>query len=87
MSIQQDLLQLIRGAGGNEMRQSSIRRGALQHMARLPDITEQDLMHFSGHKQVDTLRRYLGWNKVAATAPRTTKLGRGHTARPAGSTG
>jgi integrase len=84
-SIQQELLNLIRVAGGRQMRQSSIRRGALQHMATLPEITEQDLMHFSGHKQVDTLRRYLGWNKVAATATRTTRLGRGHTSHPGSS--
>ena len=54
-----DLLALIRSVGGPAMRQSSIRRGALQRMATL-GASEEDLMHFSGHTNVRTLRRYLG---------------------------
>jgi integrase len=74
-----DLLALIRSVGGPAMRQSSIRRGALQRMATL-GASEEDLMHFSGHTNTKTLRRYLGWNKVSATAGRTQALGARHTA-------
>lgn len=84
--LQADLLTLIRRAGGPELRQSSIRRGALQHMATMPNVTEEILMHFSGHTDVRTLRRYLGWNLVAATARHTIPVGRAHTA-PAPRTG
>jgi integrase len=90
--VQADLLRLIRRHGPRELRQSSIRRGALQHMATCGNqvagtkFTEADLMHFSGHTQVATLRRYLGWGKVSVTADRTRELAAQHTARPRGST-
>ena len=79
-SLTEDLLTLIRAVGSPALRQSSIRRGALQRMATL-GASEEDLMHFSGHTNVRTLRRYLGWNKVSATAERTQALGAKHTAQ------
>jgi integrase len=82
--IQADLLRLIRRHGPKELRQSSIRRGALQHMATC-GCTEADLMHFSGHSKVATLRRYLGWGTVSATAEHPRALAERHTARPCGS--
>jgi hypothetical protein len=41
----------------------SIRRGALQFMAT-QKVTEEVLMHFSGHQRVETLRRYLSWGRI-----------------------
>jgi hypothetical protein len=49
-----------------ELEQRSIRRGALQHMATDGTTTEDVLMMFSGHKRVETLRRYLDWGKKHA---------------------
>lgn len=46
-----------------DLEQRSIRRGALQCMAKA-GVTEETLMRFSGHTQVSTLRRYLNWNAV-----------------------
>ena len=46
-----------------ELEQRSIRRGALQLMAS-NNTDEETLMRFSGHRRVDTLRRYLNWNTV-----------------------
>lgn len=45
------------------LEQRSIRRGALQAMAS-HGTSEETLMRFSGHKRVETLRRYLNWNAV-----------------------
>lgn len=45
------------------LEQRSIRRGALQAMARA-NVSEETLMRFSGHTQVSTLHRYLNWNAV-----------------------
>jgi hypothetical protein len=47
----------------SELEQRSIRRGALQTMAE-NGTSEEDLMRFSGHTQVATLRRYLNWNQI-----------------------
>jgi integrase len=43
----------------------SIRRGALQAMA-LQGVDADTLMHFSGHKNLDTLKRYLDWGRLFA---------------------
>ncbi len=43
----------------------SIRRGALQHLAALPGITDETLLLFSGHSSVTTLRRYLNFGVKA----------------------
>lgn len=48
---------------GPRLEQRSIRRGALQTMAA-NGVDEETLMRFSGHTQVNTLRRYLNWNVV-----------------------
>ena len=45
------------------LEQRSIRRGALQLMAS-NNTDETTLMRFSGHRRVETLRRYLNWNTV-----------------------
>lgn len=45
------------------LEQRSIRRGALQTMAR-GDVDEETLMRYSGHTQVSTLRRYLNWGAI-----------------------
>lgn len=45
------------------LEQRSIRRGALQAMAAR-GVSEETLMHYSGHTQVGTLRRYLNWNAI-----------------------
>jgi hypothetical protein len=49
-----------------ELEQRSIRRGALQHMASDGETSEETLMMFSGHRRVETLRRYLDWGKKHA---------------------
>ena len=46
-----------------KLEQRSIRRGALQLMAA-NNTDEATLMRFSGHRRVETLRRYLNWNTV-----------------------
>ena len=51
------------------LEQRSLRRGAIQALAKSPGITDEVLMMFSGHTQVATLRRYLSWG-VAATHTR-----------------
>jgi integrase len=43
----------------------SLRRGSLQHLACQPSMTDEILLHFSGHSSVKTLRRYLNWGMVA----------------------
>jgi integrase len=48
-----------------ELEQRSLRRGALQTLSCAPGITDAQLMEFSGHTQVATLRRYLNWGKAA----------------------
>jgi integrase len=53
-----------------DLEQRSIRRGALQELARV-GTKEEDLMRFSGHTQVATLRRYLNWNQVNARVENT----------------
>jgi integrase len=58
-----------------ELEQRSIRRGALQHMASDGETSEETLMMFSGHRRVETLRRYLDWGKKHAL-----REGRGKTA-------
>ena len=42
----------------------ALRRGALQTMAR-NGVPLETLMFFSGHKSVDTCKRYLGWGEHA----------------------
>jgi integrase len=51
----------------------SIRRGALQHLAAKPGITEEILLMFSGHSNAITLRRYLDYG-IKATHIRTAML-------------
>ena len=65
----------------------SLRRGSLQTLAQA-GATHEELMTFSGHKNVNTLLRYLGWGwtigpkeagaaaKAAALAPTTTSARR-----------
>ena len=40
----------------------SLRRGSLQTIAQDPSVTEETLMRLSGHRNVKTLHRYLGWS-------------------------
>jgi integrase len=49
-----------------DLEQRSLRRGALQHLAKAPGMTDAMLMLFSGHSRVETLRRYLSWGVAAA---------------------
>ena len=43
------------------LEQRSLRRGSLQHLAEMTDIKEEQLLLFSGHSSITTLRRYLNW--------------------------
>lgn len=45
------------------LEQRSLRRGALQTLAR-SGVPEEDLLHFSGHTTAAMLRRYLEWGQV-----------------------
>jgi hypothetical protein len=63
-----------------KLEQRSMRRGALTSIARC-GATEQELMLFSGHTQIRTLRRYLGWTNAPVTRQRTTEIGGMHTTR------
>ena len=45
------------------LEQRSLRRGALQTLARA-GVEEHDLLHFSGHTTLAMLRRYLDWGRV-----------------------
>jgi hypothetical protein len=60
-----------------DLEQRSIRRGALQHMATVDETSEETLMMFSGHKRVETLRRYLDWGKKHALRERRGKTAAG----------
>lgn len=42
----------------------SVRRGALQCIAKDPKVDEATLMKMSGHKRVETLHRYLDWDRI-----------------------
>lgn len=42
----------------------SVRRGAIQTMAMDPRVDEATLMKLSGHKRVETLHRYLDWDRI-----------------------
>ncbi|PHR97545.1 MAG: hypothetical protein COA68_12375 [Oceanobacter sp.] len=42
----------------------SLRRGALQSLAKSPEMTDDILLSFSGHTNLCTLRRYLNWGSV-----------------------
>jgi len=53
------------------LEQRSLRRGAIQALAKSPGISDEVLMMFSGHTQVSTLRRYLSWGVAAAHTRRT----------------
>ena len=55
-----------------DLEQRSIRRGALQLMAA-NNTDEATLMRFSGHRRVETLRRYLNWNTVNSLVQRQMK--------------
>lgn len=46
-----------------DLEQRSMRRGALQNMAR-SGVSEETMMNYSGHTRVQTLRRYLNWNSI-----------------------
>jgi hypothetical protein len=45
------------------LEQRSIRRGALQHLAVEGKLTDEQLLHYSQHRSIQTLKRYLafGW--------------------------
>lgn len=47
------------------LEQRSLRRGSLQALSRAPGMTDENLLLFSGHSNVRTLRRYLNWGVVA----------------------
>jgi integrase len=51
--------------GNPENEQRSVRRGALQALAKAPGMTLQALMAYSGHTQERTLLRYLNWGTKA----------------------
>ena len=42
----------------------SLRRGATRAMAADPQVTPETIMTLTGHKNKETLYRYLGWNKT-----------------------
>jgi integrase len=44
------------------LEQRSVRRGALQHMAD-SGVPDETLLLFSGHKRLETLKRYLDWGR------------------------
>jgi hypothetical protein len=44
----------------------SIRRGSLQVLASDSALSESDLLLFSGHTTLATLRRYLGWGSIGS---------------------
>jgi hypothetical protein len=46
------------------LEQRSIRRGSLMALAST-GISEKELLHFSGHTNVTTLRRYLDWGRAS----------------------
>lgn len=46
------------------------RRGAAQAMARDPTVSRETLMRMTGHRSLDTLYRYLNWDKVNEKAHR-----------------
>lgn len=50
----------------------ALRRGSLQTIAADPEVSEETLMRLSGHRNVKTLHRYLGWNEINAKAHRET---------------
>jgi integrase len=56
------------------LEQRSLRRGALLALAGA-GVAEEDLLLFSGHTGLTTLRRYLGWGKDSA--PMRTRMLRG----------
>jgi hypothetical protein len=56
-----------------DLEQRSIRRGALQHTATEDETSEEILMMFSGHRRVETLRRYLDWGNKHALRERRGK--------------
>jgi hypothetical protein len=47
-----------------ETENRSLRRGALQSLAQLEDMSDEILLSFSGHTNLCTLRRYLNWGSV-----------------------
>lgn len=53
------------------LEQRSLRRGSLQHMATLPNMTNEWLRTLSGHTNDSTLFRYLNWG-VAASHVKST---------------
>ena len=60
------LLAAVRAVDGSlELR--SLRRGSLETLSRL-GVDERELMQFSGHTQIATLRRYLRWGRADAVA-------------------
>lgn len=56
-----EVLQAIRRADP-ELSIRAIRRGSAQAMARDPNVTEETIMKITGHRNVKTLHRYLGWD-------------------------
>lgn len=46
----------------------SCRRGAAQALAKDPDVSEETMMKITGHKNPNTLRRYLDWDRINAKA-------------------
>ena len=58
-----DVLKAIRRAN-QSLENRSLRRGALQSLAKLAEMTEEILLSFSGHTNLCTLRRYLNWGSI-----------------------
>jgi integrase len=59
------------------LEQRSIRRGALQKMAE-ENIPDETLLLFSGHKRMETLRRYLDWGRKGSERTRRGQAAAAH---------
>jgi integrase len=58
-----EVLQALR-CGNPSLSCRSVRRGALQCIARDAQVSEETLMRMSGHRSVATLHRYLDWDAI-----------------------
>jgi integrase len=59
-----DALRAVQGPNEPKLEQRSIRRGSLMALAST-GLSEKELLHFSGHTNVTTLRRYLDWGRAS----------------------
>lgn len=58
-----EVLQAIRLVNEN-LSIRAVRRGAAQAMAKDTSVSEETIMKITGHKRVETLHRYLNWDKT-----------------------